>query len=112
MQIDFPEMSDSAQQVVQECARGPESDYESQLKSYQATIQDLDRKVCELQRELQLSTAQLEATENDRQRLRARLLTTASQLESAVAEAREKDKDRRSIIKAYKHKFQMLEQVV
>ena len=60
---------------------------------------------------MQQISARLEATDKDRHRLRERLLTTASQLETAVAEAREKDRDRRSTIKAYKNKIQVQEQV-
>jgi hypothetical protein len=69
-------------------------------------------RILELERELSIVKPKLEATEQDRQRLRGRLQMTASQLESAVEEARVKDKERRNIIKAYKQKLQKQEEVI
>ena len=68
--------------------------------------------ISKLEKELSDALATLNIVELDRQRLRARLVTTASQLESAVAEARDKDKDRRNSIKAYKQKLQHLNEVL
>ncbi len=69
-------------------------------------------RIVELETELSNLKPKLEATELDRQRLRGRLQMTASQLESAVEEARVKDKERRNIIKVYKQKLQKQEEVI
>ena len=87
-----------------ESQKKPSIEIETALRSYQVSISNLEH-------DLQQISARLEATDKDRHRLRERLLTTASQLETAVAEAREKDRDRRSTIKAYKNKIQVQEQV-
>jgi hypothetical protein len=86
-------------------------DHDFHLSRIVSESQVYKARILELERELSNLKPKLEATEQDRQRLRGRLLTTASQLESAVEEARGKDKERRNIIKAYKQKLQKLEEV-
>ena len=87
-------------------------DHEIHLSRILSEAQLYKARVLELERELSNVKPKLEATEQDRQRLRGRLLTTASQLESAVEEARGKDKERRNVIKAYKQKLQKQEEVI
>jgi hypothetical protein len=87
-------------------------DHELRLSRIVSETQVYKDRIVELERELSNLKPKLEATEQDRQRLRGRLQMTASQLESAVEDSREKDKERRNIIKAYKQKLQKQEEVI
>jgi hypothetical protein len=87
-------------------------DHELNLSRIVSETQVYKDRIVELEKELSDMKLKLEATERDRQRLRGRLQMTASQLESAVEESRDKDKERRSIIKAYKQKLQNQEEVI
>ncbi len=87
-------------------------DHDLRLSRIISEAQDYKDRILELEKELSNIKPRLEATEQDRQRLRGRLQMTASQLESAVEEARVKDKERRSVIKAYKQKLQKQEEVI